>query len=199
MTTKSEKVLESFLTLNNLPWQKIPEVHKRASYRPDYLVQAGDFELIFEVKQLEGSFREVPGIHVRSAIQRSRKQIQYGIDQGVPSVLLIYNMIDPVFQLAGTEPLDFETAMYGEKTIEIWRVDGNTQKTSQLFNGGDDSLQENKNTSFSALGRLDDNLGKLRVTLFENVFAKVKVPFDQLPPCFAVKRVKISREPLSFT
>ena len=73
-----------------------------------------------------------------------------------------------------------------------------SRKTSQLFNGRNDFLQENKNTSFSAVGRLGDNLGKPMVTLFENAFAKVKVPFDQLPPCFGVKRVQVSRETLSF-
>jgi hypothetical protein len=137
MKTKSEEVFESFLALNNVPFKKIEEVREKASHRPDYLVQVGNFELIFEVKQLEGSFRGVPGIHVRSAIQGSRKQIRYGAERGVPSILLIYNTIDPVFQLSGTDPLDFETAMYGEKTIEIWLIDRNTRKTgSSLFQVG---------------------------------------------------------------
>ena len=158
--------------------------------RPDYLVQVGDCKLIFEVKQLESTFRGVPGIHVRSAIQRSRRQIPYGAEQGVPSILLIYNMIDPVFQLSGTDDLDFETAMYGKKTILI---DKNTRESSGLFNGRDDSLQENRNTSFSAVGKLADRVGEPTVKLFENFYAKVQAPYDQLPPCFEVVRVVVSK------
>ena len=36
----------------------------------------------------------------------------------------------------------------------------------------------------------------MTLTLLENVFAKVKIPYDALPPCFEVKRVQVSEEPL---
>ena len=104
--------------------------------------------------------------------------------------MLIYNMIDPVFQLSGTDDLDFETAMYGKKTILI---DKNTRESSGLFNGRDDSLQENRNTSFSAVGKLADRVGEPTVKLFENFYAKVQAPYDQLPPCFEVVRVVVSK------
>jgi hypothetical protein len=56
------------------------------------------------------------------------------------------------------------------------------------------------------VGRLADKFRKtnggmvreLTVTLFENVFAEVKLPYDQLPPCIEVRRVEVSRDPLSF-
>jgi len=111
MKTKSEEVFESFLALNNVPFQKIEEVKEKASYRPDYLLQVGDLRLAVEVKELaedenfevvkdpsrpdiRSSYR-TPGEHVRNRIRGSKKQIQYGANQGIPSILLIYNNIDP--------------------------------------------------------------------------------------------------------
>jgi hypothetical protein len=32
-----------------------------------------------------------------------------------------------------------------------------------------------------------------RVTLFENAFAKIKIPYDRMPSCFEVRRVEITR------
>ena len=52
-------------------------------------------------------------------------------------------------------------------------------------------LQVSKNTSFSAVGHLCDRGGKTTVTLYENVFAKVKVPYSQLPACFDVRRIDV--------
>jgi hypothetical protein len=126
-------------------------------------------------------------------IGSSKKQIQYGADQGIPSVLLIYNDLDPVFQMLGTEDLDFITAMYGELTVLVGRKSG---ERSELFNGKNQLLQENRNTSFSAVGRLCDRTGEITVTLFDNVFAKVKVPYEKLPLCFDVERIEVSNEPL---
>ena len=126
--------------------------------------------------------------------RNSKKQIQYGAKQGIPSVLLIYNKLDPVVQF-GTDDINFTTAMYGELTILL---DKHSKQTSEMFNGKKQLLQENKNTSFSAVGRLCDRGGKTTLTLFENVFSKVKAPFDQFPPCFEVRRVEVSTEPLSF-
>ena len=208
MKTKSKDVFISFLTGNNIPFEKIEE---EASPRPDYLVHAGGTKIVFEVKELaqddifgvvkdpstpfiKGNSRTI-GDHIRRRIDGSKKQIQYGAKQGVPSILLIYNNIDPVFQMFGTEDMDFTAAMYGEYTVLLNR---DTQKTSDWFNGKNQSLQECKNTSFSAVGRLSDRDRKATVTLFENVFSKVKVPYEQLPTCFDVRRVDISTTPLSF-
>lgn len=84
--------------------------------------------------------------------------------------------------------------MYGELTVLVNRK---TKKASELFNGKNQLLQQHKNTSFSAVGRLCDRGGKVTLTLFENVFASLKLPFDQLlPSCFEIKRIEISDEPL---
>ena len=219
MRTKSEEVFERFLTINNVLFQKIEEVPAKGAHRPDYLVQVGNCELIFEVKELAEdenfgivsdplhpnikAWSRTPGKHVRRMIDRSKKQIQYGAKHGIPSILLIYNSLDPVFQDFGTDDPDFTTAMYGEYTFLL---DRKTMVRSELFNGRNDSLQESKNTSFSAVGRLTDKfretngdiVQELKVTLFENVFAEVKLPYDQLPPCIEVRRVEVSRDALSF-
>ena len=206
MKTKSEGLFEGFLTTNNLPFKKI-EVD--TTPRPDYRVSVGSGEIIFELKELaedenfgvikdptfphiKSSSRTV-GDHVRRRIESSKKQIQFGAKQGIPSVLLIYNNIDPVFQDFGTEPMDFTAAMYGAYTVLI---NTETRTASDWFNGKDRMLQESKNTSFSAVGHLCDRGGKTTVTLYENVFAKVKAPYSQLPACFDVRRIDVSTDPL---
>ena len=208
MRTKSEALFEKFLDDNNLAFEEIKE---DTTSRPDYLVSVGNAKIIFELKELaedenfgvvkdpnhphiKSSSRTI-GDHVRRRIESSKKQIQYGAKQGIPSVLLIYNNIDPVFQAFGTERMDFTAAMYGEYTIMI---DLSTRQSSEMFNGRNQMLQERKNTSFSAVGHLCDRGGNTTVTLFENVFSKVAVPYDQLPSCFEVRRVEVSTDPLSF-
>jgi hypothetical protein len=209
MRTKSETLFEKFLDDNTVAFEKVEE---DTTPRPDYLVSIGDLKIIFELKELaeDKNFGVVKdpnhphlkfhsrtvGDHVRRRIESSKKQIQYGTKQGIPSVLLIYNNVDPVFQAFGTEDMDFEAAMYGEFTIML---DMNTGQSSEMFNGMNQLLQERKNTSFSAIGHLCDRGGITTVRLFENVFAKLKVPYDRLPSCFQVRRVAVSTEPLSFT
>lgn len=120
------------------------------------------------------------------------KQIQSASEKGKPTVLLIYNNLDPL-QLHGTENHDFERAMYGELTVVI---DRNSGKIADSFHGDNKSFHECKNTSFSALGRLmrhpystDETLS---VTLFENIHAKVPIDYDALPTCFEVVRFERS-------
>jgi hypothetical protein len=205
--TKSETLFENFLAANNLPFEKIKEA---TTPRPDYLVTVGTAQIVFELKELaedenfgvvkdpayphiKSSSRTL-GDHVRRRIESSKKQIQYGADQGIPSVLLIYNDVDPVFQMFGTEPMDFIAAMYGAPTILL---DVQTMKASEMFNGKDQMLQQKKNTSFSAVGHLCDKGGTTTVTLFENIFAKVKLPHDKILPCFDVPAIEVSRDPLT--
>ena len=207
MKTKSEELFEKFLAENNIQFDKIEEA---TSPRPDYLVSVGDVKVVFELKELAEdenfgvvadpahphitSHSRTLGDHVRRRIEGSKKQIQYGARQGLPSVLLIYNNLDPVLQSFGTEDLDFTTAMYGELTLLLSK---NTKETSEMFNGKNQLLQKNKNTSFSAAGRLCDRGGEMTMTLFENAFSAVPLPYDLLPSCFGAKRVDVSDEPLN--
>jgi hypothetical protein len=206
MNTKSEGLFEEFLAINNLPFERIKE---NSTPRPDYRLTVSGSEIIFELKELaeDGNFGVVKdpayphiksssrtvGDHIRRRIDSSKKQIQFGAKQGVPSILLVYNSIDPIFQEFGTEPMDFIAAMYGAYTILI---NGETRTTSDLFNGKDQMLQEKVNTSFSAIGHLCDRGGNTTVTLYENVFAKVKVPYTHLPSCFTVRRIDVSTDPM---
>ena len=199
--TKSEALFESFLVQNGLHFEKIEE---GGSPRPDYLVIVGELKLIFELKELSHddnfgvvkdssrpdikSHSRTLGDHIRRKIEGSRRQIQFGANQGIPSILVVYNNLDPVFQAFGTEDADFVTAMYGEYTALLNRESG---EAVDWFHGNKQLLQENRNTSFSALARLSDNDSHINLTLFENVFAKVKIPYDELPDCIDVRRVRI--------
>jgi hypothetical protein len=200
-------LFEGFLSDNDLTFEKIEEEENTRT--PDYCVSVGGSEIIFELKELaedenfgvvkdatyphiKSSSRTV-GDHIRRRIESSKKQIQFGAKQGIPSILLIYNNIDPAFQDFGTEAMDFTAAMYGAYTILINRENGTA---SDWLNGKDQMLQECKNTSFGAVGHLRDRDGKTTVTLYENVFAKVKVPYSQLPACFEVRRIDVSTDPL---
>lgn len=205
MKTKSEEVFEAFLVANNIHFEKIEEVREKATYRPDYLVTVGSHQLVIELKEIDEdddfevvkdprcphikSASRIIGDHVRRRIDGARKQIQYGAEQGIPALLLIYNNLDRVFQMFGTEDTDFIAAMYGEFTIQLNITSGDS---SEIFNGKRRLLQESKNTSFSAIVRVSDLGGNTVVTLFENIFAKVKVPYEQLPPCFDIRRVEVS-------
>ncbi len=187
--TKSEEVFETFLIDHNLEFEKIEEDD---SPRPDYLVTIGDFKMVFEIKELaeDKNFKteqfsvssRTVGDHIRKKIQEARKQIQFAAKQGLPSILLIYNNLDP-FHLFGTENMDFISAMYGEYTVVFNNSYG---KISDSFHGRNQSFAAAKNTSFSAVGRLSPYLGKMKVALFENVFSKVKINYDRLPVCFDV-------------
>ena len=195
MKTTSELQFEKFLAENRLPFERVKE---QKTPRPDYLLQIGDTKILFEVKEIsqDENFTTEPlkvysrtmGDHIRSKISEARRQVQYGAKQGIPSVLLVYNNLDPI-HLFGTEDQDFISAMYGAYTVAI---DPKTMKTVDYFHGRNKSFGEAKNTSFSAVGRLYPICGRLEVTLFENVFAKAKLPFAAIPPCFEVKRVNIT-------
>ena len=205
MKTKSEALFEGFLADNNLPFEKITE---DTTPKPDYRVPIGSGEIIFESKELAEdenfgvvkdpayphikSHSRTLGEHVRRRIESSKKQIQFGAKQGIPSVLLIYNNVDPVFQAFGTEPMDFTAAMYGAYTILL---NTETKTASDWFNGNDQMFQEAKNKSFSAVGHLCDRGGKTTVTLYENIFAKVKIHYSQLPTCFELQRIEVSGDP----
>lgn len=201
--TSSEEAFESFLADNNLAFERIVEEN---SARPDYLVEAGELRLMFEVKELaeDSNFRAIDdlsspvirvhsrivGQHVRKKIHDARKQIQFAVRQGFPAILLLYNNLDPL-HLFGTEDHDFLHGMYGELTLLISKRTG--QVEGEPFYGRNQSVSALKNTSFSAVGRLAPISGKMTVTLFENAFAKVRLPYEQLPPCFEVKRVEITQ------
>jgi hypothetical protein len=205
MNTKSEDLFEALLTANGVGFSRIEETqNQKGARRPDYLVENDGLKIIFEVKQLgddaaaeraqlTGGWSSIPGVVVRQVIARSKKQIQFGSEQGIPSILLIYNNTDPTFQTRGTDDFDFKTAMFGDVTTLI---DKHPDQSSGFFHGLHGELREDKNTSFSAVGHLCDRGGTTTVKLWENPYAKIPLPFDRLPACLAVQRVVIDNSPL---
>lgn len=194
--TKSEAIFEDFLRHYGLPFERIPEANNP---RPDYRVTAGTVRLMVEVKELlkDDDFSKEPfvvssrtvGDHIRSKIREASKQVRFGADQGIPSILLIYNALDPL-HLFGTENHDFLDAMYGERTLLLNLESGNVVSD---FHGRNRLFSEDRNrgkTHFSALGRLAPRNGRMTITLFENCFSCVPIPYDALPPCFEVIHCK---------
>ncbi len=85
--------------------------------------------------------------------------------------------------------------MYGHYTI---RMEIETRRIVDRFHGDGKSFQRNKNTSFSALGRLKEGRGnEVWFTLFENIHARVPIDYDMLPACFEVIRVARDSPPPS--
>lgn len=194
--TKSESIFESFLSLHQIPFEPIPASE---SPRPDYLVTCGAEQIVFEVKEVseDEDFSTKPstvssrivGDHIRSKMKQGKRQVQWGTEQGFPSVLLVYNNLDTQLQLFGTEDHDFLCAMYGEYTVKIDRLTG---RKGEAFYGRNHALAADKNTQFSALGRLSDRRGDIEITLFENTFAERPILYDQLPSCWNVIRVQVA-------
>lgn len=97
--TLSEEIFEKFLHDNELKFSKIKEA---GSPRPDYIVEVGELNIVFEVKELaeDNNFRNekfsvssrTVGDHIRKKIQAARKQIQASAKRGIPSILLIYRV-----------------------------------------------------------------------------------------------------------
>jgi hypothetical protein len=196
MATVSEAVFEQFLADNALKYCRIEEA---GNPRPDYWVDIAGCRVFFEVKELseDENFKtghlqvssRIMGDHIRAKIKRARKQMQFARQQDAPAVLLIYNNIDPI-HLFGTEDQDFIAAMYGAYTLRISITEGTVVDS---FHGSHKSVTEEMNTSFSAVGRLAPEFGKLVATVFENTFATVPLPFDSLPSCFDIRRVQVQQ------
>jgi hypothetical protein len=154
MKTISEERFKQFLIENNLDFEKVKENN---SPRPDYLVRAGELELAFEVKELaeDENFKTEPfavssrtvGEHVRKKIHDAKKQIQFAAHEGIPSLLLMYNNLDPL-NLFGTENHDFIAAMYGEYTVVLNKSTG---EAVDSFHGQNQSLSAAKNTSSESM------------------------------------------------
>ena len=85
----------------------------------------------------------------------------------------------------GTEPHDFITVMYGEITIELSPKD---HSITDSYHGRNQSLRENKNNSFCAIGWLQQTNEGPAVRLYENVFAEYKLNYATLPKCIEAIR-----------
>lgn len=189
--TKSETIFEEFCNLNKLRWKKILECNQPT---PDYKVTLNKQTIFFEVKQIDkddnftGSVgTRTVGNHVRSKINGARNQTKAASREKLPAILLIYNNLDPL-QIFGTEPHDFITAMYGEMTFNLSLKD---HSITDSYHGLNQSLRENKNTSFSAIGWLHRTSEGPSVQIYENIFAEYKLDYASLPKCIEAIQVKL--------
>jgi hypothetical protein len=190
--TESEDLFETFCRENELNWRRIPE---GAVKTPDYSVKFGSVAVAVEIKQIEslrgfnpgGVSSRTVGWHVRQQISEARAQLQAAARGGMPTILLIYNTVDP-FQLFGTEPHDFLHAMYGELTLQI---DATSLKFGEPFHGRNARLRKDVNTSFSGVGHLQRTKGGAAVTVYKNAFASHPLPNATVPPCIQVVNVQI--------
>jgi len=193
--TVAEAVFEEFCNSNSIPCEKIVE---GPDATPDYRVSIKGQFVVVEVKQIDeddnfnsngGVSTRTVGSHIRKKIHdtRRRKQLKSASSEGTPTILLVYNNLDPL-RLFGTEPHDFVSAMYGELTVVL---NPKANKIEDSFHGRNSSFRENRNTSFSAVGRLHKTNSVPTVHLYENIFAKNPLNFSSLPKCFEVTRIAL--------
>lgn len=190
--TESEELFETFCREHELDWQRIPE---GAAKTPDYHLKFGSVAVAVEIKQIKslrgfnpgGVSSRTIGWHVRQQISEARAQLQSAAHMGMPTILLIYNTVDP-FQLFGTEPHDFINAMYGELTVHI---DTSSLEASKPFHGRNARLRKGVNTSFSGVGHLQRTRGGADVTVYKNAFASHPLPNATVPSCIQVVNVEI--------
>ena len=189
--TTGEAAFEDFCQANGLAVEPIEE---GVEPTPDYLVWVDGLRIYVEVKQIDedenfSSTRQfrTPGTHVRAKINQARNQLRSASQQGFPTVLLVFNNLDPV-QRFGTEQHDFLAAMYGELTVHISRTRGTN---AALVHDRNQSFREGKNESFSAVGWLYKGRDAIAVHLYENIYSHVALDFAALPPCIEFNRVGI--------
>lgn len=188
--TESEVLFEAFCNRHRLDWAT---VETGPTKTPDYRLKFGSATVVVEIKQIEsedgfetnGVSSRTVGDHVRRKIAEARKQLQAVSRIGTPTILLVYNSVDPM-QLFGTETRDFVCAMYGELTVRL-----KEGRLEDSFYGRNSSLRSNMNTSFSAVGHLRRCAGGSDVRIFENIYARHPLPFDKLSPYIEVVRVEV--------
>ena len=190
--TVSEEIFEEFCASHSLVCRKIPHADTKT---PDYELILGETVVCVEIKQIEaisgfseqGVSSRTVGDQVRRQIESAREQMRAAADLELPTILLIYNAVDP-WQVFGTEDHDFLTAMYGELTIRIRISDG---AKAAPFHGRNAKFRKGAKLYFSAVGHLSSAAGDIRVRLFENVYAQNPLPFDAMPACFGLKRIEL--------
>jgi hypothetical protein len=190
--TNSEILFENFCNSNQITWEKIEKGSVRT---PDYRVFFEDQVVYIEVKQIDrddnfsaGFSSRTVGSHIREKIKEARSQVKAGSSTSSPSILIVYNNLDPM-QMFGTSEHDFITAMYGEMTLDFNKAEN---RVTDSFYGRNRSFSEDRSVYFSALGFLSNIGGTISVQIYENVFAQNPLDFSKIPSCIKVTRVNLS-------
>ncbi len=125
---------------------------------------------------------------LRGKIKEKRQQAKVALEKRSPFILLIYNNLDPR-QAFGTERHDFIDAMYGTLTVVL---NPKNSTITESYHGRNQSLREDKNTSFSAIGRIYQTKEGPAILLYENVFAECRLNYSSLPDCIGHERIKLT-------
>ena len=188
--TVSEAAFEAFCQANDLAFEKIAEGTKPT---PDYVLRLRE-AIYVEIKQIDEDTNfsaahgtRLPGSHIRAKINQARDQIRSIAQSGSPTMLLIYNNLDPL-QAFGTEQHDFFAGMYGDLT---WYPAAADVPHAGIFHGRNKSFREGKNDSFSAVGWLHRGQAGFGIHLYENAHARVPLDFASLPACIQFNRVQV--------
>lgn len=188
--TVGESTFEEFCLSCSVPFERVKEGSQPT---PDYKVSLSGISVFVEIKQIDEdeNFGAVVksrtvGSHVRAKINEARDQMKAACAEGAPTVLLIYNHLDPL-QLFGTAPHDFVSAMYGEYTVVLTQG-----RITDSFQGRNRSFRKGKNESFSAVGAMYRTQGGIRVEIYENVFARNPLDYSRLPASIHAIRVELT-------
>jgi len=188
--TPSEALFEEFCQAHGLRYTDVPEGN---SHTVDYLLHVGGVSIAIEIETLEnmrgwnpgGVYTRTVGAHLRRKVADARKQIQAASKAGHPTLLLVHNAVDPS-QAFGTEQHDFLAAMYGDYSVRIVN-----KRITDRYRDRSAALQRGRNTSFSGIGHLSTTPKGPRVHVYENVFARVPLPFDGFPEAIGVSRIEV--------
>lgn len=163
--TVSEAAFETFLADHGLDHERLLEAD---TPRPDYLVRIAAVNLIFEIKELSKR---------RCSSARSSDSPRFCSSTTIST-------------RCTCSALKTTTSSKRCTALGLWRS-RESGRVADAFHSRDQAVAVGKNTSFSAIGRLAPRAGRMMVTVFENAFAKVKLPHESLPTCLDVRRVEI--------
>lgn len=199
METISEALFEAFCSNNRIECKRIPV---DSTPTCDYEINIYGVPIHIEIKQIDDdqdlkkhdfgwSYLGKPGEIIRRRIEGARKQIHEAAQNGHPTILLIYNNLINLGPRTGTLDRDFTHGLYGEMTL---RIKVETNEVSEPFHGKNRSLQEIKNTSFSAVGRIEQTQGGASIHLFGNMYARNKIDFSRIPSSITWHEVALEGE-----
>jgi hypothetical protein len=191
--TDSEQLFEKFLSQHAVPFNRIPVSADRT---PDYLLQLNSIQIVVEVTSLKGGLvtsekgvrTKTAGDAIRREVTHKRNQLKWASERKLASLLLMFDSQNPGYPWL-LEDMDFETAMYGERTLTIERE---SMRSGQIFNGRNRKLRQDTNTHISSLGRINYSSQKqIEVTVFPNLYADIEVGSLNWPSCFKVRKFEI--------
>ena len=188
--TKSEQAFEAFCLQHRVACERIPEgKHPTA----DYSVQLGASTVHVEVKQIDEDSQfgvlqlRTPGAHIRAKINDSRRQLQKSSELGFPTLLVIYNNLDPL-QLFGTERHDYLAAMHGDLTLV---AETYSRKIVGPYNGRNQTLRPKQNTSISAVAHLSAGGTVYSLDVYKNPYARIPFPRGSALPFIGLFHVSV--------